>query len=157
MRQRLDQAIPHGKIIDLQQGAGLRQAFLRPRQVRRDARHGCPPLRCGGHRRCGQRIGIVQASEIRLEDRRIALNIGRRPLGKLCAKVHNDQMIGQAHDEVHVVLHQKDAETFVAQLTKHAREILLFLVSQPGGRLVEQQQQGIRCERPRDFQDALLA
>ena len=66
-------------------------------------------------------------------------------------------MIGQPHHEIHIVLNQKDSKTFVAQLTEHARQILLFPVPQPCGRFIEQQQQRVRGERPGDFQDALLA
>ena len=66
-------------------------------------------------------------------------------------------MIGQTHDKIHVVLNEKNSEALVAQLAKHLGQFLFFLVAQPGGGLVKQQQHRIGSKRPRDLQDALLA
>ena len=58
--------------------------------------------------------------------RRIGLHALRRSLGDLLAEIHDHDAIGEAHDEVHVVLDQQHAHAFGAQLAQQRRETLLL-------------------------------
>src|SRR6185437_2231103 len=57
------------------------------------------------------------ASQIGLDDARIAAHHVARPFGHFLAVIHHHDVIGEAHDEAHVVLDQKhrDAERGDAQ------------------------------------------
>ena len=61
-------------------------------------------------------------------------------------------MIGDPHDEVHVVLHEQDGQLeLVAQAADECAQALDLLVVQAAGGLVEQEQPGPGGERPRQL------
>ena len=67
-------------------------------------------------------------------------------------------MVGDAHDHAHVVLDQEDADAeLVADLAQQLPELGGFARIEPGGRLVQAEQPGLRAHRPRDLELALLA
>ncbi|MCY1182454.1 hypothetical protein D9M73_230140 [compost metagenome] len=77
-------------------------------------------------------------------------------MGDALAEFHHHHAVHQAHDEVHVVLHQEDRHAFAAQAAEEQPQGFLLLVAQTGGRLVEQQQAGVGAQGAGDFEDALL-
>ena len=66
-------------------------------------------------------------------------------------------MIGEAHDEAHVVLDQQYGEPFLLEPRQRLRQLALFHVAEARGRLVEQQQDRIEAQCARDLDDAELA
>jgi hypothetical protein len=52
-------------------------------------------------------LALTQRHRGRPRPPRVALDRFRRALGQLLAEIHHDQAVGQAHDELHVVLHQQ--------------------------------------------------
>src|SRR6202043_3100033 len=87
----------------------------------------------------------------------IGADLARRTLRKLFAEIHHDDTIDKPHDEVHVMLDQENAESGSPQPAEEIGEPLLFEMAQSGRRLVEQQQNRVRAERARDFEQALAA
>ena len=84
------------------------------------------------------------------------LNFFGCALGEQGAKLHHHQVFTHLHDQVHVVFDQQDAHAFIAQLTQHIGQILLFFVTQTRRRLVEQQQGRVSAQCARNFHQALL-
>src|SRR5690606_41433200 len=79
---------------------------------------------------------VVQAAQIGLQHGRIALDVGRDAFGQHRAEVHDQQVIGEIHHEIHVVLDQQHAHAFSPQLVQHLRQRLLFLLAQATLRVV---------------------
>ena len=100
---------------------------------------------------------ITHPAQIGFEHRRIALDLGRQALGELLAEFHHDQPVGEAHDELHVVLDQQHRHALALQLAQQRGELLLLEIAQARSRLVEQQQRRVGRQRARDLDDALLA
>jgi len=55
------------------------------------------------------------------------------------------------------VLDEQNTHALGTQFAQQFGQRLLFLVAQAGGRLVKEQQAGVGGQRPRNFDDALLA
>ena len=75
-----------------------------------------------------------------------------------CAVVEHRDPLGDAHDELHVVLDEQDGELqVVAHLADEADELQRFLRVHPRGGLVEEQELGLRRERTGDLEAPLIA
>lgn len=71
------------------------------------------------------------------------LDISRPSLGNFLAEVHDHDAIDQSHDEVHIVLYQKDSHALGAQPPDKVRQCFLLLQTETCCRLIEQQKAGI--------------
>ncbi len=99
---------------------------------------------------------LVLGAEIRLDHGLVGLHLGRRAVRDLAPEAHDVDVVGDAHDEVHVVLHEEHGELeVVADLPDELAELGDLLVVQPAGGLVEEKQARLRHERAREL-DALL-
>ena len=97
-------------------------------------------------------------SEVGLDHARVRAHLVGLALGDLLAVVEHGDALGDAHDDLHVVLDQQDRQlALVAQLPHELRELRRLLRVHAGGRLVEQQQLGLGRQRPRDLHPALVA
>ena len=65
------------------------------------------------------------------------LHLVGQAFGDLLAELHHHHPIHQVHHEVHVVFDDQRGQTFGAQFAQQVGEGLLLLVTQAGGRLVE--------------------
>ena len=92
---------------------------------------------------------LVVGAEVRLDHGRIRLHLGRRPARDLPTEAEDVHVVGDAHDEVHVVLDEEHGELeVVADLLDEDPELGDLLVVQPAGRLVEEEQPRLGDERP---------
>src|SRR5690606_18994979 len=88
------------------------------------------------------------ASKIGLDDLRIGLHLLRRTFCDLAAEIEHDNHVGNAHDEVHVVLDQKYGQLAPpAQFPDELAKLAYLVVVEPAGRFVEQQQLGTGGKR----------
>jgi hypothetical protein len=99
---------------------------------------------------------VRDAAKVRLEHLRVALDVRRQALGDLDAEVHHHQPVGEAHHEIHVVLDEQHGHALGLEGTHQRRQRLLLEIAQARRGLVEQEQQRIGGECPRDLHDALL-
>ena len=96
--------------------------------------------------------------EVGLDDARVVAHLLRRALGDLLAVVEHGDLLGDAHDDLHVVLDEQDREVLlVAQLAHEVGQLRGLLRVHAGGRLVEQQQLRVGRQRARDLDAALVA
>src|SRR5918994_2107403 len=99
--------------------------------------------------------GVLVGAEVGLDHRRVGSHLGGRSVRDLLAEVEHVHVVGDAHDEVHVVLDEQHGQLPVlADLLDETAELLDLLVVQPAGGLVEQQQPRLRDEGARQL-DAL--
>ena len=97
-------------------------------------------------------------AQVRLDDARVGPHVGGRALGDLLAVVEHGDVLGDAHDDLHVVLDQHDRDAaLVAQLAHERGELIGLLRVHAGRRLVEQQQLRVRGQRPGDLHPPLIA
>src|SRR5207302_3446385 len=91
---------------------------------------------------------IDLTAEIRVDHALIALHLGRRPARDRAAEVEDVNVVGDAHDEVHVVLDEEHGQLqVVAQAADEAAKLFDLLVIQAACRLVQKEQAGLRRER----------
>ena len=75
-----------------------------------------------------------------------------------CAVVEHRDPLGDAHDELHVVLDEQDRELqVVPHLADEADELERLLRVHPGGGLVQEQELGLGGERTGDLEPPLVA
>ena len=111
-----------------------------PRRPQLKQRHRAPSRRVGSAARCARRCRGRPRS--RPGSRCTSAGV---PLGDLAAEVEHVHVVGDAHDEVHVVLDEEHGQlAVVADLPDEAAELLDLLVVEPARRLVEQQQLRLR-------------
>ena len=90
--------------------------------------------------------------------RSFLLDLGGRALGDLLAVVEHRDALGDAHDDLHVVLDQQDRHRpLLAEPGEEVGERGRLLRVHAGGRLVEQEQLRLRRERARELEPALVA
>src|SRR5260370_39063008 len=100
---------------------------------------------------------ILGAAEVRLDHRRVGGDLARLALGDLAPVVQDDHAVGDAHDQVHVVLdHDQRQPQLVAQADDEVHERARLGGVQPPGGLVEQHAARLGGEPPPRLQ-ALLA
>src|SRR5215472_11098540 len=103
-------------------------------------------------------IRFVALAEICFYDFGILLHLSRRAFGNLDPVVQHRDVVGESHDDFHVVLDEEDSQ---AQLMWEPPEKLGQLVGlarvHPCGWLVEKQKPGAGRKRPGDFQAPLTA
>ena len=85
-------------------------------------------------------------------------HLGGRALGDLLAVVEHGDVLGDPHDELHVVLDEEDREAaLVAQAAHELRRSGRLLRVHPRRGLVEQEQLGVGGQRAGDLEPALVA
>src|SRR6266581_985889 len=95
-------------------------------------------------------------AEVGVEHALVTLDLGGWALGDLDAPVHDEDPLAVVHDDVHVVLDDRDR---LAHLLKPVDVVEQVLEQRPvdaGRRLVEQDQVRIGHEGPRELQELLL-
>ena len=84
----------------------------------------------------------------RPHDCRIAPHLGGRAFGDLAAEVQHMNLVGDIHDDPHVVLdHQHGDAEFVADIEDEAGDVLGLLLVHAGHHFVEQQQLRLAGQR----------
>src|SRR5205823_5499777 len=114
---------------------GRNYLLLRTNALNED---GCAPLSCG--------------AQVSLDDSGVALDLIGRAFCDLAAEIENDHVVGEAHDEAHVVLDQehRHIELTVDAPEQRGHASDLFVADAPGG-LIQQQQSGFGGQRPRQL------
>jgi hypothetical protein len=93
------------------------------------------------------------AAEVGLDDQRVGRDLVERAFGDLDAVVECDDAVGDALDDVHVVLdHEDRVAAFVAQLADQLRQLVRLDGVHAGRRLVQEQEAGVRGHRARDLE-----
>ena len=90
--------------------------------------------------------------QVRLDHARVAGDFGRRALGELAAVVEHEHVVRHFHHQPHVVLDQHDRGAFGRQALDQRVDLARLGLVQSRRRFVQQQQFGLRAQRPRDLQ-----
>ena len=106
-----------------------------------------PPRRAP---RPGRRVG---AAEIGAQDRRVAPDRGRCPPRDRAPGIHDEDMVGDAHHQRHVVLDQHHRDAAVGDPADQPGQPVGVGPRQAGGRLVEEQHCRAAGERPGDLHE----
>ena len=97
------------------------------------------------------------AAEVGLDHELVRRDLLERALGDLGAVVERDDPVGDALDDVHVVLDHEDRVAAVrAQLLDQLGDLVRLGRVHPGGRLVEQEQPRVRRHRAGDLEAAAV-
>ena len=89
--------------------------------------------------------------------RGVGRDLLERPLGDLDPVVERDHAVGDALDDVHVVLdHEDRVAALGAELLDQLRDLLRLFRVHPGGGLVEQEQARFGSGRARDLEPAAV-
>src|SRR5512139_680366 len=102
-------------------------------------------------------ICSIILSEVDPYDLLILLDRQGPVVGDLLAIAQDDDLVGYAHDQRHVVLDEKDGDALFPDPADQLRHIGGLAHVQTGRRLVEQQEAGFAGEGPPEFHDSLLA
>src|SRR2546429_4409980 len=82
---------------------------------------------------------ILRAAEVRLDDLRIGGDLARLALGDLAPVVQDDHAVGDAHDQVHVVLdHDQRQPQLAAQVDDEVHERACLGGGEPTGGVAQQ-------------------
>src|SRR6266446_5560016 len=96
--------------------------------------------------------GMVARAEIGTDHRLILLHLGRGAFGDLAAEIERHDLVGDRHNQVHVVLDQQHGYLpLVAHSANEEAEFGHLFVVEPPGRFVEQQEPWLRGQRPRQL------
>ena len=88
-------------------------------------------------------------SRVGAHDVLVGLHLGRRAVGDLPAEVEGDDLVGDAHHHVHVVLDEQHRQVELrADPAQQLHQRLDFLVVQAAGGLVEQKQLRLGSPKP---------
>src|ERR1700722_4553142 len=102
--------------------------------------------------------GLLLRSEVRAEDVRVRSDRVRRPVGDLATVVDDHELIGDVHHDVHVVLDEDDRRPELAvHVEDEATHLALLVGTHARHRLVEEEQLGLRGERPPELDPLLEA
>src|SRR5574341_2211915 len=83
---------------------------------------------------------------------------GERPvLGDLLPGAQHDDLVGDVHDQRHVMLDEQDGDPHVPDPGDHPPHLVRFPHVQSGRGFIEQQEPGLAGERPPQFDDTLLS
>ena len=97
-------------------------------------------------------------AQVRLDDVGIGAHVSGRSITDAPAVVEHDDMVGNLHDDAHIVLDQQDRCTLgVADVMQQPVECRALLGVQARRRFVEAQQDGIGAHGARDLKAALIA
>ncbi len=81
-----------------------------------------------------------------------------RPVGDLLAVIEDDDVVGDAHHHAHVVLDEQNGDVvLLADRIEELVEPLALAGVEPGGGLVEAEQERLRAHGPRDLEPPLVA
>ena len=79
----------------------------------------------------------------------IVLHVGRSALGDLASEVEHDDLVGDAHHQLHVVLDEQHGQAeLIAKAANGLTELVDLGVGQPRRWFVEQQQSWLGRHRP---------
>src|SRR6266576_3211202 len=99
-----------------------------------------------------------RGAEIRFDDGRVALHLGRRAFANLPTEVEHHDVIRDPHHKGHVVLHQQHRHAEVGMhAAKQARHRVHLFVTDSAGGLVEQENAWARDERAGELDPLLHA
>src|SRR6185436_7779895 len=93
-------------------------------------------------------------AEVGLGDGGILHHRGRRAVGDLAAAVEDDDAIGDAGHHAHVVLDQQDRVAVAPDLAQGLHDLDPLVWVEPGRRLVDEEQAGLRGDRHRELEPA---
>src|SRR3954468_11236192 len=95
---------------------------------------------------------LSSAPEVGLDDALVVLHHSRGAFGDLASEVEDDDLVGDAHHELHVMFDEQDRQTeLVAQATDRLAELVDLGVGQPGRWFIEEEQPWLGGHRPRQF------
>src|SRR5215510_8496072 len=100
---------------------------------------------------------ILSAAKVGLHDSLIFQNNFRRPFGKFFAVVEDENLFGEIHDDLHVVLDDQDGFAAGAQIADGIQEIIEKTSINAGGRLIQKHEIWINHQDPGELQESLLA
>ena len=93
-------------------------------------------------------LAPLAGAEVGRDHGRIALHVGGRAFGDLAAAVEHDHVVGDVHDDAHVVLDQDDGDAaLLVHVEDVARHVLLLVLVHAAHGLVEQQHLGLERQR----------
>src|ERR1700733_14974514 len=96
-------------------------------------------------------------SQISRHHLRVIANLLGLSFGDLPTRIHDDDLIGNAHDEPNDMFYHDDRHTpLVADLAKEPLEFGYTIDRKPDRRLVEQHNFGVADKCPRDLNNPLL-
>ena len=96
-------------------------------------------------------------AEIGLNDSLVGLDCRGRAFRDLDPIIEYDDVIGDRHHQIHVVLDHEDRDPESADLYDELAEFRRLLRIEAGRRLVEEQKLRLCCERASEFHPALQA
>src|SRR5215471_12774042 len=95
-------------------------------------------------------IGL--SPQVRVDDRLVLAHLARGALGDLLAEVQHHHPVGDAHDQVHVVLdHEQGEAELLVDPPDQVGQVAQLVVVEAARRLVQQEQPGPRDQRPRQL------
>src|ERR1700757_854851 len=101
--------------------------------------------------------GNLFLAEIGGDDGPVRADGGGWALGNFLAVVKNNDMVGNAHDDTHVVLDEEKARAALAQAEQQFGKLIAFAGVEAGGGLVETEQHRVSAHGASDFEAALRA
>ena len=100
---------------------------------------------------------LIAFSQVRRDDRRIALDDARRPAGDDAAGAQHGDVVGDLHDQPDVMLDQQDGDPLVPDPSDQAAQLVNLGRIHAGGGFVEKQKPRFAGERAGDLETALIA
>src|SRR5690242_6612534 len=89
---------------------------------------------------------LVVNAKVGLDNSRIALHVGWLAFCNLDAVVQHDDVVGDGHHQVHVMLDHQDAHAALANAQEELAKLSRLLGVQTGSGLVEQQELGLSSQ-----------
>ena len=100
---------------------------------------------------------LIGFSQVRRDDRRIALDDARRPGGDDTPGAQYGDIVGNLHDQPDVMFHQQDGDPPVPDPSDQAAQLVNFGRIHAGGGVVEKQKPGLAGERAGNLDTTLIA
>src|SRR5262245_10920345 len=91
---------------------------------------------------------ILSAAKVGLHDSLIFQNNFRRPFGKFFSVVEDENLFGEIHDDLHVVLDDQDGFAACAKIADGAQEIVEQTPINAGGGFIQKNQIWINHQNP---------
>src|SRR5689334_18711493 len=106
-----------------------------PRASQRAAAPPADRARAAALAGAGREAGTL-AAKVRLDHPLVGLDRGRRALGDHLAVIEDEHRLAEPHDDLHVVLHEQDRASLVAQAPHRRQEVVEQRAVDAGRRLV---------------------
>src|SRR6266404_3063756 len=102
--------------------------------------------------------GPPATAQVGLDHARVPLHLGGPALGDFLSVVQDGDVVGDLHDHPHVVLDEQEGEVaLLDEAPQQGHQAPGLALGHARGRLVQEQQRGIRGERPGQLEAPLLA